>query len=314
MKAFLSALLLVPFLFAAAQDEDACPLGFEKYIDEDTGEELCRRITDVCPIGETRYFDKASNARLCCKADSQVVIYDEKTSEGVCCGPNQAYAGTPPNGKCCPKGQILRDGNCVPAPPPSGCQGCPAQPPGACQLKAACGDSVNNGLEFGKCYQILLPNGRQLGRIGTPLANTYTQDGYIQNIPFKVCKTTADCGTGAVKAIDNFFVQDLIGPSDGSATSGWCFPKYSTSPWTGLILNQMGSEVGGSHMTITTDPKKAGTFNGKTSCSSCKCVVQLTSLGYACPFDNPGVTFWPNPKVTLKLQFLEIPCSGKFNF
>ncbi|KAL0058393.1 hypothetical protein AAF712_014932 [Marasmius tenuissimus] len=297
MKAFLSVLLLVPFLFAVAQDEDACPPGFEKYIDEDTGEEFCRRITDVCPIGEKPYFDKASNAHLCCKADSQVVIYDEKTNEGVCCGPNQAYAGTPPNGKCCPKGQIFRDGNCVPAPPPSGCQGCPAQPPGACQLKAACGDIVNNGLEFGKCYQILLPNGRQLGRGTSPSTiDTYTQDGYIQNIPYKVCKTTDDCGTGVVKASDNFFMQDLIGPSAGSAAFGW------------------GSELGGSHMTITADPKKAGTFNGKTSCSSCKCVVQLTSLGYACPFDNPGVTFWPNPKVTLKLQFLEIPCSGKFNF
>ncbi|KAJ8073564.1 hypothetical protein PM082_011842 [Marasmius tenuissimus] len=118
----------------------------------------------------------------------------------------------------------------------------------------------------------------------------------LRNIPYKVCKTTDDCGTGAVKASDNFFMQDLIGPSAGSAAFGW------------------GSELGGSHMTITADPKKAGTFNGKTSCSSCKCVVQLTSLGYACPFDNPGVTFWPNPKVTLKLQFLEIPCSGKFNF
>ncbi|KAL0577771.1 hypothetical protein V5O48_004229 [Marasmius crinis-equi] len=296
MKGFFTALLLLPFLFAAAQDADDCPPGTE-LVQLENGEWRCRSTTIVCLGGDERqYTDIPSGAHLCCLPGNPLVIYDKDTRQGVCCGAEQVYAGTPPNGKCCPKGQILKDGECVPAPPPSTCQGCPAQPPGACQLKTACGDSTNNGLQFGKCYQLHLPNGKQLGRGVGAAVDQYTQDGFIQNIPYKVCKTTDDCGTGAVKATDNFFVQDLIGPSDGSKAAGW------------------GSEKGGAHMQLTTDVKAAGVFNGKTSCSSCKCVVQLTSLGYACPFDNPGMTFWPNPKVTMKLQFLEIPCDGKFNF
>jgi len=163
----------------------------------------------------------------------------------------------------------------------------------------ACGDSKNNGLQYGHCYQMTFPeSGRQLGRGIPGDVNMYAQDGYIQNIVYKICKaTTADgCGDGPVSSTDTFYIEDDTGA--GLDTAGQ--------------LSWINNAAGGIHMAITTDPTQAGKFKGKTSCSGCKCVVQLSQLSYACPATQPGITFWPNPKVGLDMQFAEIPCDGNF--
>ncbi|KAF9259955.1 hypothetical protein L218DRAFT_628164 [Marasmius fiardii PR-910] len=303
MKKFFStlSLLILPLLFASsAQAQDPCQPGFELIV-EDDGNIICREINLRCPGGNDRGYVDNNNAHLCCPTQNQLVIYNDNTRVGACCGDNQVYTGVKPDGKCCPPKSVLnKDKQCIPAPPPSTCQGCPAQPPGACQLQAACGDNTKNGLQYGKCYQLLFPTGKQLGR-GPPYGNDdmYTQDGHIQNIPYQVCKTATDCGTGAVQSTDSFYIKDLVGPASGAAPFGW-----------------MSNSLNGAHMTITTsaNPADYGQFKGRTSCWSCKCVIQLTSMGYACPNVQPGITFWANPKINLKLQFLEIPCDGKFGF
>ncbi|KAG7096189.1 hypothetical protein E1B28_003639 [Marasmius oreades] len=300
MKNFFSTLpllLLSFFLISGVRADGGCPDDYEPVVID--GEAVCEQIIHHCIGGEERRYLDSHNARLCCDPREQLVIYDEVSRAGVCCGFDQIYTGIKPNGKCCPPKSVLNAaGACIPEPLPSSCQGCPAQQPNACQLGVACGNAANNGLQFGKCYQLLFANGHQLGRgvsYGTP--DMYTQDGYIQNIPYQICKTPTDCGTGPVANMQDFYVKDLVGPADGSAPFGW------------------SNSLNGAHMTITTSNNivDLAHFNGRTSCSSCKCVVQV-SASYACPAIQPGITFWANKKVTLKLQFLEIPCTGKFNF
>ncbi|KAG7096214.1 hypothetical protein E1B28_003666 [Marasmius oreades] len=297
----LPLLLLSFLLISGVQADGGCPDGYEPIILD--GEAICEEIIHRCVGGEERRYVDSNNARLCCDPREQLVIYDEESRAGVCCGFDQIYTGIKPNGKCCPpKSALNKDGACIPTPTPSSCQGCPAQQPGACQLKVTCGDATTSGLQFGKCYQLLYPNGQQLGRgaFNAEHIDQYAQGGYIQNIPFQICKAPTDCGTGPVRAVDKFYLKDLIGPADGSATYGWI-------GWPGFS---------GNHMVLTTSntPADINQFQGKTSCSSCKCVVQLRAVGPACPAIQPGITIQLNKKVTLKLQFLEVPCNGKFNF
>ncbi|KAK7054455.1 hypothetical protein VNI00_003653 [Paramarasmius palmivorus] len=309
MKFFSLAFFLLPFLLVAAQDDD-CEPGWEAVeFPPDSGNIICRRTEIRCPLQQEPYKNAETNADSCCPISQQLVIYDKDSKKGVCCGADQVYRGTAPNGKCCAKDLILKDGKCVPAPPPSACPSCPSAPPGACALQAACGDGSSNGLKFGSCYQVLFPSGGQLGRgvtYGTTLhPDMYSENGYIQNIPYRICKAaTGDCGTGPVKAADStgangddFVIEDGLGPAGGPATKGW-----------------LNNANGGGHMEITTAPANARVFRARSSCSGCKCTVQLISSGFACPGTQPGITWWDNPKVTLKLQFLEIPCSGKYNF
>ncbi|KAG7096190.1 hypothetical protein E1B28_003640 [Marasmius oreades] len=220
MTSFFSTLplLLLSFLLiSGVQADGGCPDGYEPIILD--GEAVCEQIIHKCIGGEERRYVDSHNARLCCDPREQLVIYDEVSRAGVCCGFDQVYTGTKPNGKCCPPKSVLnKDGACIPEPIPSSCQGCPAQQPNACQLRVACGDAANTGLQFGKCYQVLLPNGHQLGRTST---DTYIQGGDIQNIPYQVCKTPTDCGTGPVATLQDFYVKDLVGPADGSAPFGW---------------------------------------------------------------------------------------------
>ncbi|ESK88567.1 cysteine-rich secreted protein [Moniliophthora roreri MCA 2997] len=302
MKFSTVAFFLLPTLIAKSQEIPQCRPGFEPVEFElGSGEYFCRQIVISCPLNETPYKNSETNADLCCPNNQQLVMYDENLKTGACCGADQVYVGIKPNGKCCKKGEVLKDGKCVPAPPPSGCQSCPSQPPDACALKGICGDNINTGLQYGSCYQILFPTGQQMGRGIGPREDQYTQDGYIQ-----ICKAPAgsDCGTGPVKSTTGeFVIEDTLGPAGkNNGGRGW-----------------MGRIEGTSHMGLTNIVKDVNTFRAKSSCSGCKCLVQLLGTGYACPSYRPGITwvsrsFWKNPKVTLKLQFLETPCDGTFSF
>ncbi|KAL0576543.1 hypothetical protein V5O48_005435 [Marasmius crinis-equi] len=54
MKGLFAALLFLPFLLAAAQDDDACPPGFE--LVEENGEFRCVETEIICPGGNQRQF------------------------------------------------------------------------------------------------------------------------------------------------------------------------------------------------------------------------------------------------------------------
>ncbi|KAI3621393.1 cysteine-rich secreted protein [Moniliophthora roreri] len=228
------------------------------------------------------------------------------------------YVSEKPNGLCCNPGEIIQDGKCAvpppppPPPPPGPSEGCPSQPNNACRLRKACGTGTANGLQYGSCYQITFSDGsgNQLGRGYTQDDNTahpdvYVQRGWVSNIPYRICKSATDCGTGAVQSTDVFVIEDQIGPmNDAAGTKGW--------------LNNAADP---NFITITTAAAQAGKFKGKTSCSACKCVVSLTGdtrgltlngvlepeerrqsgLGYR-------MSFRPNAGAAVTFEFAEVPC------
>ncbi|KAL0571320.1 hypothetical protein V5O48_010642 [Marasmius crinis-equi] len=310
---------ILPFLLFNAQA--ACPPGSKSVEDPaGSGNFRCETITWTCDGGDARsYVSSVSNADLCCPPSQDLVIYDKNTRVGVCCGPDQSYAGIAPNGKCCPKGQILStDGKCI-VPPGGNCPSCPNQPTGACRLQLACGDSTTtNGLKYGSCYQMTFPNtnGAQLGREPD---GTYISEGHIQNIVYKICQSaTGACGTGPVKPTDAFYIEDDVGPAmDTNGAKSWILTTIAvnlllTPP---QLLNSPASQA----ITITTDASKAAQFKGTTSCSSCACVIALTGVGKGMGYigdrpDQPEIAFYTNPKIALDMQFAEVPCDGIFNF
>ncbi|KAJ8079259.1 hypothetical protein PM082_021759 [Marasmius tenuissimus] len=299
---------LLPFLLAVTRAQaPQCPPGFEAVEEpKGTGNYKCIKVEWTCPGGDERkYVNAASNADSCCTVGSDLVIYDQNTRVGVCCGKDQTYAGIAPNGKCCAKGQILStDGKCI-APPGGNCPSCPNQPTGACRLQLACGDSTTtNGLKYGSCYQMMFPNtnNAQLGREPDSSGGQYISEGHLQNIVYRICQSTTACGTGLVKPTDTFYIEDDVGPSNDQA---------GTRSW-------LNNAAPGTHIVITTTAAQAAQFKGTTSCSACACVVSLTGVGKGMGTfgknDQPEIAFYANPRVALDMQFAEIPCDGIFNF
>ncbi|KAG7091396.1 hypothetical protein E1B28_010433 [Marasmius oreades] len=312
----LSASLLLSVLLAKAQPPagdpppaDQCPNGTWHLVENPVGsgewEWECKSL--ACP-GDTadakrNYYNSVTDTVFrCCPTTRQLVIYDQASRVGVCCAAGLVYLGTAPNGQCCTPGQILQDGKCadpptIPQGPP---EGCPSQPNNVCKLKKACGTAAANGLQYGSCYQITFPieQGPQLGRGTDAAVNQYKMGGHIQNIPFKVCKTTADCGTGAVQATDTFYIQDQIGlAGDGTAAVAWL--DNAAAPALISAVNAVAT---------------AGQFKGQTSCSACKCVVSLTGAasGLAMRGDqtNSALTFIPNKQSFVDLEFSQVTCDN----
>ncbi|KAF9260907.1 hypothetical protein L218DRAFT_1002224 [Marasmius fiardii PR-910] len=112
----LSSALLLSVLSANGLPQDnECPPGYE-LVEISPGDFICQKIVVDCVGGaDRRYVDPTSGGTLCCPTGNPLIIYDQTTRVGVCCGANQVYIGDPPNGKCsdCPEGQALYEGNCV---------------------------------------------------------------------------------------------------------------------------------------------------------------------------------------------------------
>ncbi|KAG7093255.1 hypothetical protein E1B28_006938 [Marasmius oreades] len=295
---------LLPFLLFAVQAEDGCDPGWRAVEDPaGSGNFVCEMDVIQCLGGPDRgYVNAETNAHHCCGPTQELVIYNQQSRVGVCCGVDQNYAGIAPNGKCCPKGQVLAtDGTCT-NPTNGNCPSCPNQPVGVCRLQRACGDATTtNGLKYGSCYQMTFPNsdGNQLGR---EPGGAYISEGHIQNVIYKICQTAAACGTGPVKPTDAFVIQDTVGPEQD--------PNGATS-WIGNAAN-------GAAISMVTAAANAAQFHGTTSCSKCTCVVSLTGvgkgLGYIGADTQPQIAFFANPRVALDMEFAEMPCDGVFNF
>ncbi|KAK7436894.1 hypothetical protein VKT23_018914 [Stygiomarasmius scandens] len=266
-----------------------------------SGDWKCQMVDTICPGVQRDYIDAETGQSRCCGTAKKLVILEKRSRRGICCEANQIAQGN----NCVNPNHSDDNHHNGNGPTDNGScsngRGCPRQPSGACALRAACGNSTHIGLEYGHCYNLVFSDGHQLGRGRFGATNEYIQDGYVQNIPFKVCKSTTDCGTGSVQNDDNFFLQDLLGsPDDPNALPGW------------------NNAPGGMHTSMTIDPSTAGKFKGKSACSAnCKCIMRLSGnpggLGFACPATQPGITFWQNRQVTLDLQFVEVPCDGDFS-
>jgi hypothetical protein len=95
-----------------------------------------------------------------------------------CCTVGQYYATNTQGGKCCPDGYVLNMDTCeknVTVSQP-GCT--PHVCAGPCTLSPVCGDGKTNGLNYGSCYVMTFPDGKQLGRRRDDW--NYEKDGYIQ--------------------------------------------------------------------------------------------------------------------------------------
>lgn len=89
-------------------------------------------------------------------------------------------------------------------------------------------------------------------------------------------------------------------------------PQSGAKSWLNYPANA------GSPITLTTVPGEAGQFKGTTSCAKCSCVVSLTGvvrgLGYLGADTQPSIAYFANPRVSLDMEFTEVPCDGVFTF
>jgi len=289
------ALLLTLVNVLTAFAADGCGPN-EKLVTDEYGDQLCRsEVVKIRCLGgdHHRFYDERVGRERCCPPGDNLHISNAHTKAGV----------------CCPKGEILNNGKCEkprgPAPPPEPlvpppqCHCTPRVCAGPCTLTPVCGDEKYNGLDYGSCYVLTFPDGKQLGRRRDDWH--YEKDGYIQDIPFKVCKAATDCSKhGPVGTYEPFYLEDQLGGlRDPKGEKGWLNNAYN-----------------GNHLSMTSNPNLAGQLKGKSSCANGECAIQLYGgpdgggLAYACPVEKPGVTFWANKKIGVKIQFAEVPCDG----
>lgn len=191
-----------------------------------------------------------------------------------CCAEGHQWVGDAASGAggCCPTGYTWNGGKCqaptpppvpapkVPATPGDCVTQCPTENDAACGGSPVCGNAQNLGIEYGHCYILSFSDGTQFGaqRDG---ANSYAKGGYFQDIPFAVCKSTADCSSaGPVPHDGTFCLVDQVGRyGDPTSKLGW-----------------VGSAVDGAHMAWTDQPASAAMFKGSAACTGGKCAVKLT--------------------------------------
>ncbi|KAJ8523374.1 hypothetical protein ONZ45_g159 [Pleurotus djamor] len=277
---------------------------------------VTKAVGDVCfGEGNTPFFqpvmlDLNETVESCCPPPLGITWFDEAKRIGECCPPGQKWSGDQATvvGGCCAtekawsQDKVSGLGGCCA--PGLSFKGDKASKKGDCcaadLADPVCASDTDLGIKYGHCYVIKFADGGELGSdLGAP---TYSKGGYFRHIPFKVCKTTTDCSLGDVVPTDgSWFLQDQIGrPQDTAGTVGWIDNGFN-----------------GTHIKFNTNPAQAGLFKGLPLCSNGKCFLKLSGgpsgnggIGPACPIETHGLTFWPNPKVTLDVSFTETACSG----
>jgi hypothetical protein len=142
------------------------------------------------------------------------------------------------------------------------------------QLPAVTTVTIDLSIRYGRCYQLALPNGHQVG--SNRENSIYTPDGLFQNIPFRACRSTTDCATGGIIPYNaKFYLQDQMGAyNDQHGRMGWV-AGYSR----------------GLRMKFTLDMREAVGFEGAMKCEEQGCPLRLTGV----PED---------------LHFTEVPCES----
>ncbi|KAJ8502523.1 hypothetical protein ONZ45_g11676 [Pleurotus djamor] len=276
-----------PFFQPNETVESCCPPPFGiTWFDE------TKRIGECCPAGQKWSGDQATVVGGCCST-GQSWSQDKASGLGGCCAPGFSFKGDKASktGDCCAAGLVWLNGKCAQPPPRPTCKDL-ADP--------VCASDTDLGIKYGHCYVLKFSDGTQLG--GDHDSPTYSKNGFFRDIPFKVCKTTTDCSLGdAVPTDGSWFLQDQMGrPQDTAGTVGWVDNGFN-----------------GTHIKFNTNAAQAGLFKGTPVCSGGKCFLKLRGgptgnggIGATCPMETHGLTFWPNPKVTLDVSFTETACSG----
>ncbi|KAF4579667.1 hypothetical protein EYR40_000156 [Pleurotus pulmonarius] len=243
------------------------------------------QIGECCAVGQSWTGNQTTLEGGCCDK-GQDWSQDKASGLGGCCAPSLTFVGdrTTKTGGCCSAGMVWLNGKCVQSPPRPTCQDL-ADP--------VCGDGDDLGIQYGHCYILKFTDGTQLG--SNQEGPAYSKDGYYKDIPFKVCRNTADCALGEPVPTDGTFVlQDQMGrPQDTKGSVGW-----------------VDNGAGGTHIKYNTNATKAGVFEGIPACSGGKCFIRLRRIGATCPMDKHGLTFWPNARVSIMMSFTETACSG----
>jgi hypothetical protein len=263
------------------------------YKDPADGKEKC---CSVYPVNTKWSYDPVSKTGSCCPTD-QKWSYDATSKTGGCCGAvghAWKYNAASSKGSCCTTDKIFDGANCVtpitPVPDP-----CPGKPAVAfCHGKVACPTETDLGIQYGKCYVLSFPDGKQLGRQPN---RAYEKAGRWQDIPFKVCSSTFDCKAGVPVGLkDSFSLQDQLGiPEDPTGAQGW--------------INNFS---GGSHKAFTPDKAQAAIFKGRPGCIGDGCSICINTdpkgLTIACPDALPGLTSVNNPNYCQRMIFEEVQC------
>ncbi|KDQ32897.1 hypothetical protein PLEOSDRAFT_164788 [Pleurotus ostreatus PC15] len=243
------------------------------------------QIGECCSPGQTWTGNQTTLEGGCCDG-GQNWSQDKASGLGGCCAPSLVFVGdrATKTGGCCTAGMSWLNGKCAQPPPRPTCQDL-ADP--------VCGDTDDLGIQYGHCYILKFPDGTQLGSNHDGPA--YAKDGFFKDIPFKVCRSTTDCALGeAVPTDGQFLLQDQMGrPENAKGTIGW-----------------VDNGAGGTHIKFNTNAAQAGVFEGIPACSGGKCFIRLRRIGATCPMPDHGLTFWPNPKVSMMISFTETACSG----
>ncbi|KAI2146774.1 hypothetical protein LOZ52_006569 [Ophidiomyces ophidiicola] len=246
-------------------------------------------------IASTADNDPATGDRKCCNRLNEVFSADSVTkAEGGCCQPNMAYSYDPVtnSGRCCGPGERYRDGDCHREEPlPARCM--------ACSNKFACQCDGNLGIRYGHCYTMTDINGLHFNRA---VDGTYQSGGDIDNLIFKVCKTTADCDADKGRFVPDdgtWSLQDQLGQR-GDTGPGW-------------FGNQLP------HMAIANfkTPALAAIFRGEGYCMYGDCAICLRlfpdkGLSAPCPLGASAamahIGAANNPLNCKAYRFQEIKC------
>ncbi|CAL3972977.1 unnamed protein product [Diplocarpon coronariae] len=316
-----------------------CPAGFEARQVENGCWKCLRKIEQEEPACVNMMPDPAaSGGARCCDPEAEVESwYDESKGIGGCCPKGHVFlpssTGRGASGGCCIPGYSFDGSQCIPPkreperpvnPPPqkpiggehphTSCQ-CPKLPaPGTgaalcpqCQDKPFCpgvdADGIPTiGIEFGKCYVLYWPDGKQLGR-SRDGGGQYNSKPHFADLPFKICSSEFNCKPGGpVRVHEPWTMKDTMQVGHHTWTDG-------RDAW--VSKNQV-------HERVVDNKAHASSFSGMPSCLDGKYGICMDGfekgLGSACPVEDKGI--WsgiPNTKTCTRFIFKEINCYDTFD-
>ncbi|OJJ42271.1 hypothetical protein ASPZODRAFT_77258, partial [Penicilliopsis zonata CBS 506.65] len=154
------------------------------------------------------------------------------------------------------------------------------------------------GIKYGHCYTMTDVNGLHLNR---EISGTYQSGGDIDNLIFRVCKSTDDCSGNQGQFVPDdgtWYLQDQLG-SRGGKGPGWF---GNISPHMGIVEANRAD--------------RAAKFKGEGFCmfGDCAICLRLTDSGLSapCPMgaisDKAHIGRASNPNNCKAYRFQEVKC------
>jgi hypothetical protein len=120
---------------------------------------------------------------------------------------------------------------------------------------------VDLAVQYGHCYLLSFPDGREIG--ANRENNVYTAGGLFQDRPFRVCKSTNDCSSGGyIPYRGIFYLEDQIGMhNDHEGRMGW-----------------VATHEKGARMKFTLNHGEAAQYEGAMKCAEPGCPMRLSGV------------------------------------